>query len=311
MNPKVFILLLNWNNWDQTKECLESLEFLNYSNFAVLLIDNGSDDNSLEKMREFQNQNPQMEIVILENGKNLGFGGGNNTGIDYALKHKADYVLLLNNDTFVAQDFLGRLVEVAQSNPKAGLLTPSIFFYDKRDLLWFGGKVSFNWWKMDKAVKMSLFKKPVSKNAKQIKIQFASGACMLIGREVLEKVGGFYPPYFLYFEDADLSFLILRAGYDLLWVPSSNIWHKVSATTLPKLGSASLHYYNTRNILLLAKRYGPFWVRYFYMHIWAIYKYIKQLLKILIGRNKKVSLAIKQGIEDYYRKRFGKYQNFR
>ena len=88
MNPKVFILLLNWNNWDQTKECLESLEFLNYSNFAVLLIDNGSDDNSLEKMREFQNQNPQMEIVILENGKNLGFGGGNNTGIDYALKQK-------------------------------------------------------------------------------------------------------------------------------------------------------------------------------------------------------------------------------
>ena len=131
---------------------------------------------------------------------------------------------------------------------------------------------------------------------------------MLIKSEILKKIKGFYPPYFLYFEDADLSFSIQKNGYDLVWVPTSNIWHKVSATTLPQLGSTSLHYYNHRNILLLAKRHGPFWVRYFYMHIWALYKYFKQLIKILIGHNKKVSYAIKQAIEDYYKNKFYKYE---
>jgi len=306
--PLVHILLLNWNNWDQTYECLESLKKIKYKNFEVILIDNGSKDDSLENMYNFKNENSQLKISIVENGANLGFGGGNNFGIEYAIKHNADYILLLNNDTIVAEDFLDKLVQEGENNKKAGLLSSSLFFYDERELLWFGGRTRFKWYKMDKAVVVDLFKKKIPKNAKPINMQFATGACMLIKREVFEKAGKFFPPYFLYLEDADLSFAIQSAGYKLVWVPDSNVWHKVSATTLPLLGSEALHYYNTRNILLLAHRKGPLWVKYFYMHIWAVYKYLKQILKILIKRNKDVSLAIKKGVEDYYRGVFGKYE---
>src|SRR3989338_267363 len=320
MLPKVSILLLNWNNWKETEECLESLKNIKYPNFNIILIDNGSVDDSLSIMKNFKTSNSQLEIVILENNENLGFGGGNNPGIHYALKNGSDYVLLLNNDTFVDRDFLDKLVEVADHNPKIGLTTPSIFFHDacpsvafgrrrERELLWFGGKTYIQWRKMDKAVTIELFKKKIPQGSLPSKIKFATGACMLIKREVLEKVKGFYPPYFLYFEDVDLGFEIMRAGYELVWVQSSSIWHKVSATTLPKLGSASLQYYNTRNILLFAKRCGPFWVK-IYMHFWAVYTYFKQQLKIIGGYNKELSLAIRQGIGDYYRGRFGKYQNF-
>ena len=135
--PKVCILLLNWNNWEDTKECLESLKNITYSNFSIVLMDNGSQDDSLKRMREFKSQIPQLEIVILENGKNLGFGGGNNVGINYALKNKFGYILLLNNDTIVSRDFLDKLVEVAQAHPVVGLAVPNIFFHDEPEFFWF------------------------------------------------------------------------------------------------------------------------------------------------------------------------------
>jgi len=307
-HPKISILLLNWNNWKDTKQCLESLRHITYPNFDIILVDNGSSDDSLSNMQIFKDKNTELKISILKNKQNLGFGGGNNIGINFALNNNSDYVLLLNNDTSVASDFLESMIAVTEDNPKVGLVSPSIFFYDKRDLLWFGGPTYFRWSKMDKAAGVKLFKKPLGKNPKPTRLEFASGACMLIKRDVLKKIDGFYPPYFLYFEDIDLSFAIKKTGYNLVWVPNSSIWHKVSATTLPALGSNLLNYYNHRNILLLAKRHGPLWVRYFYMHIWAIYKYFKQLVKIMFGYNREISRAIKQGIEDYYRNNLGKYK---
>lgn len=344
--PKVFILLLNWNNINETLECLESLKKIEYSDFEIIIVDNGSQDNSFEKLSQFKESNNQFHIKILKNSENLGFGGGNNTGIDYAYRNNADYVLILNNDTVVAPNFLDKLIDVSKSDSKIGLTTPSIYFtpqsnkavvgqappatgtgqVDSPDLLWFGGRNRFNWLYMDKAVKIELFKKEKPQGLLPTKIEFATGACMLIKREVLEKIresvlankgeaakavgqSWFYAPYFLYFEDADLSFAIKRAGYNLVWVPDSSIWHKVSATTLPKIGPHKMNYYNNRNILLLSHRFGPFWVKYFYMHIWALFKYFKQLIKFLFPKKFDLELAriIKQGIGDYYRGKFGKY----
>lgn len=303
---KVCILLLNWNNSDETLRCMESLKKVEYSNFEVVVVDNGSNDNSVQVLENFKKQTSQYKITILLNEQNLGFGGGNNAGIEYATEHDADYILILNNDTTVAPDFLDKLVVEAEKDAKTGLVIPTIYFMDPHNLVWFGGKTKFKWHKMTKAAVVPLFKKEKPKNTMPVKIDFATGACMLVKREVLEKTR-FYPPYFLYFEDVDLSFKIKKAGHDLLWVPDAKIWHKVSATTLTKVGSPGMNYYNNRNILLLGRRHGPFWVKYFYMHIWAIYRYLKQLLKIFFGYNVKMSHAIKQGIGDYYRGKFGKY----
>jgi len=135
MNPRVFIIILNWNNWLDTFECLESLKNNDYPNYEVVIVDNGSDEKP---------QSPNPDIKIIYNKENLGFSEGNNVGIKYALEHGADYVLLLNNDTVVSNDFLSKLVKAAESNEEIGMVGSKIYFYDQKDRIWFaGGKV--NW----------------------------------------------------------------------------------------------------------------------------------------------------------------------
>jgi len=303
--PKVFVILLNWNSVADTILCLRSLDKLDYTDASILVVDNNSTDNSVPELEMFKKNNPALDLEIIKNNENSGFAGGNNIGIDIALERGADYVLLLNNDTEVSPDFITPLLSEAEKNDKAGIITPSIFFYDERDLLWFGGKTKIEWLRMEKAISNSLFKKKIYGDLISAKVNFLTGACMFIKRKVLEEVGGFDERFFLYFEDADLSLRMQKKGWSLFWTPYSKIWHKVSATTLPSLGSPGMHYYHHRNIMLLAEKHGPLWVK-FYMHIWAFLKVSKQLFKILLGRDKEISSAIIKGISDYYKRKFGK-----
>src|SRR5205823_1889527 len=115
--PRVGIIILNWNSYQVTSECLLSLRKLNYPNTEIVLVDNGSSDDSADRL-----QNEFPEIRVLRNPENLGFPGGNNVGIRYVLDRGADYLLLLNNDTVVQPDFLRELVQVAESDATIGLL---------------------------------------------------------------------------------------------------------------------------------------------------------------------------------------------
>src|SRR5512141_114352 len=92
--PRVAIIVLNWNGWRDTIECLESLQRLTYPNYQVVVVDNGSTDNSVEHIRK-----AYPRVRLLETGKNLGWSGGNNIGIKYALGQETEYIHLLNNDT--------------------------------------------------------------------------------------------------------------------------------------------------------------------------------------------------------------------
>src|SRR5690606_4973297 len=99
--PKIIIILLNWNGKKDTLECLGSLEKVDYPNFQTLIVDNGSTDDSIAAFRE-----NHPNLPILETKANLGFAGGNNVGIEWALRHNAEWILLLNNDTTVDPRFL-------------------------------------------------------------------------------------------------------------------------------------------------------------------------------------------------------------
>jgi hypothetical protein len=219
MSPKVFIIILNWNNWSDTLECLKSFQNNDYPNYQVVIIDNGSDEKPTPP------SDPQVKLIY--NQENLGFAGGNNVGIRYALEKGADYVLLLNNDTIVSQDFLSKLVKVAESDKKFGLLGPKIYFADEPQKIWFaGGEV--NW----------LYNKGVMRGYDEIdkgqydlpQIQetgYITGCCLLIKKEAIEKIGLMPEDYFLYYEDTDWSLKAQRAGYDCIFVPAARIWHKV------------------------------------------------------------------------------------
>lgn len=218
--PKVFIIILNYNSADVLSCCLSSVFRVNFPNFEVIVVDNNSQDGSLETARS---QFPRCHCI--KNSVNLGYSAGNNVGIKFTLDHGADWVLLLNSDTEVTPDFLSRLMETAHKFPRAGILSPLV--YDANGKIWFaGGKI--NWRKM----KTGHYFFPKNKTA--YKSEIISGCAMMIKKEVFQKIGLLDEDFFLYWEDADFSLRARRAGYELLIVPASRIKHREISEQTPK-----------------------------------------------------------------------------
>lgn len=269
--PKVFIIVLHYKSWDDTNECLASLKNLNYHNFEVRIIDNDK--------------------------KNSGFAGGNNSGIKYALEHDADYILLLNNDTIVEKNFLKKLIKAGEDDKKTGILGPKIYFHKLKKIWFVGGRINRLY---TKGIHISTISTKRSDQPSTVnEVDYITGCCLLVKKEVVEKIGLMDEDYFLYFEDVDWCLKARRAGYKCLIVPESKIWHKVSSSAIE--GSFSYIYYHTRNGFLLAKKNAPFFIKILAYFV-SFLVYIKQLIK----SPSKWTKAIKLGIRDFYRGKFGK-----
>jgi GT2 family glycosyltransferase len=214
---RVFVLVLNWNNWMCTLDCLASLGHLDYENCKVIVIDNGSTDASVEQIGK---RFPDVEIIQL--AENVGFAGGNNEGIRVALGGGADYVWLLNNDTIVDRKALRAMVDRAEQDPKIGAVGSAIYSIEDRQQLqaWGGGYVNF-WLGRSRH-----FLSPVPDE----KIEFLTGASLLLRRSVLESVGLLDEGFFLYWEDADYCAHLRRTGWRLAVAGDSKVWHKENAT---------------------------------------------------------------------------------
>lgn len=222
--PLVFIIILNWNGKEDTLDCLRSLREVDYSRFKILVVDNASKDGSVEAIKK---EFPDIEIIV--NAANLRFAGGNNVGMKRAIELGADYLLLLNNDTIVDKDFLTKLVDGAEVLPQVGMAGPKIYYHKDPKRLWYaGGKIA--WWKgwiSHRGVREF-------DNGQYNTIgetEYITGCCVLVKREVIDKIGMLDEAYFIYGEDADWSIRASRAGYKLMYVPTSFLWHKVSVSS--------------------------------------------------------------------------------
>lgn len=224
VKPLVYVIVLNWNGKHDTKECLDSLTKLTYSNFKVIVVDNNSSDGSVEFLKGLY---PRVEFI--ENDSNLGFAKGNNVGIEYALRSKAEFIFLLNNDTVVSSDLLDKLVEKAEMNPRIGILGPKIYYYHQKNKIWFaGGKILYflgNTWHLGNR------RKDRGQYSKIKDVDYITGCALLIKHDVLEKIGLFDHRYSSYFEDCDLCVRTKREGYRIVCVQNAKMWHKVSAST--------------------------------------------------------------------------------
>ncbi len=300
-HPKIFIILVNYNGEKDTLECLDSLKKITYKNYKILLVDNAS-KNQKEFVLKIQEYFP--EIKVFAQKENTGFAGGNNIGIDYAIKNQADYILLLNNDTKVAPDFLDKLIEASQKNPKGGLFAPKIYFYDKPDVIWHAS-CKFSWAGGGKP--MQYMKKDKNKSETKIKkTEYVSGCAMLIKKDVVQKIGKLNEEFFMYYEDTDYSLRAKKAGFELFYVPSSHIWHKVSQSTKKAMTNPKIHYYHVRNALLLSKRNAPKPIL-FGIYIWSFYLYLKQIVKyIFLPKRRTSAKMIMLAIQDFYKGKFGK-----
>ncbi|WP_300119881.1 glycosyltransferase family 2 protein [Rhodoferax sp.] len=234
------MVVLNWNGWRDTLACIASLQKLNYPDFDLIVVDNGSTDDSQANIETaFQN------IKVIQTGANLGFGGGCNAGIRYALEQGADYVWLINNDATVDQSALTELVRLADSQPSAGAVGSVLYEADRpaQVQMWGGGKV--NLW-------AGLSRHQVS----PAQLDFVSGASLLLRREALLQSGLFDDQtYFMYWEDSDLGFRLRQAGWQLAVAEKSRVWHKLSGS-LGK-GSRQLDVYFTRSGVRFLRRYSP------------------------------------------------------
>jgi len=308
--PKVSIIILNWNGWQDTLECLDSLAKIDYPNYEIIVVDNGSIDESLAKLKV---QNEKLKIAnqnfkIIENKENLGFAGGNNVGIKYALKNGADYILLLNNDTLVEPDFLSELVKIGENDKKIGLIGPKIYFYlsDKPPRVWFaGGKI--NWLK----TRGSHLKYGQADEEYKIlgslshqKTDYLTGCCLLIKVEVIEKIGVLSEDYFLYYEDTDYCLRAQESGWQCVYAPYAAIWHKISQSS--KELSPAYIYYHARNGLMLAKKHDSFG-KIILVYLFGLYLALKQIIKyIFMPPKRQWAKMVLLGIFDFYKGKTGK-----
>jgi hypothetical protein len=223
--PAVFIVVLTWNGKDLTLDCLESLEKLDYPRLYIIVVDNGSTDGTAEAVKGRYGD----RVDLVRNDANLGFAGGNNVGIDHALRQGADFVLLLNNDTVVDPDLVGNLLAAMLPSPRIGITGPKIYFHDSPDRIWFaGGEVH-----LCKGITRhrGIREKDRGQYDEPIETDFITGCAMMVKREVFSAIGKLDESYPAYFEDTDFCMRARRAGFLVVYAPGGRVWHKVSRST--------------------------------------------------------------------------------
>ncbi len=240
--PCVAIVLLNWNNFNDTNDCLKSLKNVTYPNYEIIVIDNKSSDDSLQHLRQVNG------IELIENSENSGFSGGVNIGINRALSRKIEYVLLLNNDTTVDAHFLTAMVRGMESDENIGIVGSKILQMQPNNRIWSaGGKIS------GMTKRTSQYGQGVIDNGQFDQprdVDFVSGCCMLIRREVFERIGTFDEDFFMYYEDVDFCVRAQATSYRVLYWPDAVIWHNESASS----NRSFRDYYRMRNHLWFVRR---------------------------------------------------------
>jgi GT2 family glycosyltransferase len=339
--PKVAIIILNWNDWQGTIQSLTSVSNLSYSHYFVVLVDNGSSDGSVEKLKEWSEKNlgekfitiqydretalrggslekesvvdsSKIPIVFVRNQENLGYPEGNNTGIAYALsrKNSADYVFILNNDATIQPDCISELIAVAQKS-KAGIIGTIVTNSRNGQVVFWGTPYEPLHLLLHEFFASYLFYKYQAPDPKPLFWQsgIVQGCAMLLKSEMLQAINndGYYlnSHFFIYCEEPDLCFRSRQAGYPVVIARDAHASHYYGKSM--GLSSPVSLYYFTRNKLFLANMMLPWYVRILF-NIWYILSRSVRALKFMILGKSKTAWAIFQGLIDGYRGVQGKWK---
>lgn len=285
-----FIVILNWNNFPDTSKCIDSLLKINNPSFKIVIVDNCSDDDSAENLRK---EFPQL--IHLQTTTNLGYAGGMNLGIKFALKNNADFILISNNDMVYSKDFFEPLIQTINSSDKIGVVSPKVLYmHDKEKIYCAGGDFNFL-----RASGVAGFR---NKNTKfyglvNRKITMAEGSCFLAKREVFERCGLIREDFFMYFEDLEFSDRV-RKYFEIWYCSDSIVYHKGGAGASWSLHSPLYYFYYTRNRYLYFSTFN-FTTR-MYVQIYSILiSILKSFSLIISASNKKsnVTLALRNLFE--------------
>lgn len=244
----VAVILVNWNGADDTLATLASLDRVTARNLRTLVVDNGSTDDSVARIRE-----ARPDVELLETGENLGFAGGNDAGIRHALQDpKVGWILLLNTDVEVDPGFVEPLLE-ACLDPGVGAAGPKIYYFDPPDRLWAaGGRLRI---RETVTLELGRGERDGPRWDRPREVTYLTTCCLLIPRDVLERVGLLDPLFFINVDDADWCQRALDVGYRLRYVPQSRIWHKVARSTAGSYTPVKT-FHTGRSNALFVRRHG-------------------------------------------------------
>ena len=279
---KVYFIIVNYNGIDDTIECINSIkkaQFNNDTDVNIIVVDNNSSEDKTQLI-SFCKTN---KVMLLELENNYGFGYANNAGAILAEKHGADYLILLNNDTVIKENFFLILKENIRDD---AILSPLIYYYGSNDKIWYGGgcvsKIKGTSIHYDKYRKENTF---------------ATGCCLIIPIDIYNRYGLFDEKYFMYYEDTDLSIKWIEEDISIIVIPDLIIWHKVGSSSNKVSGLKE--YYLNRNRLYMINKHQCF----FLMPVAILYFYITRLLifiKKIVTFDNTYKYMIK-GIIDFYK----------
>ena len=247
--PRVAVVVLNWNGTADTIECLKSLHQLDYGNAEIVLVDNGSESPAAEALgRLFPG------ITCLQLPENRGYSGGNNVGIEYALEKGHDYVWVLNNDTIVRPDSLRRAVEMATSDPRIAVVGVKILAMEDPKRVWVAyGQVKYRKGREGLIGEIWLEE---GRREEPREVEWVPGKAMLLARPAIERLGGFDDEFFAYHEDVDWCAMARDAGYRIVFAPASVIYHKGHQSSGGRVYVSPRQYLAGRNMVLYVRKHG-------------------------------------------------------
>ncbi len=299
------IITINYNGAGKTIRLMDSLKIQTDQDFKVIVVDNASEIGDFQKLPQ-----PTSQIEIIRNSINLGFSGGCNIGIKKAIENgplrrgsgQADWVLLLNNDTWVENDFIASLKPILSPSTGSGQARQGIIGLplDEGGRMAYGGKIRWL-----KPVGFHIHDWNKAKSEKNI---HAVGGAMLIHKSVFEKIGFFDEKYFLYFEDVDFNVRARKNNISIEMLEKPIVHHGEPSSTTKNLGSALLLQYHYRNALYFNLKNGPWYIK-LAVWPWSWIIMAKQIVKIMLRINKEHSLAILNGVMDFYSTRMGIIKN--
>jgi GT2 family glycosyltransferase len=246
----VCIVLLNWNQCDDTLVCLESLAKISYCPTRVVVVDNGSTDDSVASIRRSY---PGVEVIA--SSHNTGCAGGRNLGLAHARSLNSDLVLFLDNDTVVDPRFLSHLIDAAETNPGVGILSSKILLNSDPSVCWTaGGVVNAN----GTVDALHYYTPSLEVPDSAFYVDWVPGCVLLARREVYEAIGTFDDSYFIYFEDIDWCVRASRLGFRIMVVPQSIVYHKVSQSSGGDYSPLKLYYWARNRLLFMQKQTSGF-----------------------------------------------------
>lgn len=244
--PKIAIIVLNWNGWQDTIECLGSLAKIDYPDYQLIVVDNGSTDDSVSRIKQWAADSLPV-IKLLELKENLGYAKGNNEGIRYAAKDKdVEYILILNNDTVVKKDFLGKLMEGFDAGDNVALVGPKILDHKSGSFQPTAQTGRLNLLSCIlycTPLKAFAINNPLRRifprnDGRTRKVYAISGSCMLFRKAALIEIRMFDENTFLGWEEYIIAEKLNKKGYRTNYDGGSEIYHKWGRST-KKMESAA------------------------------------------------------------------------